>query len=267
MAILSETDLIKFSYQKGEDNFSGRFIIEPLLPGYGFTLGHALRRVLLSSLPGAAVCSAKIEGVSHEFSTLKGMKEDIIDLIFNLKNLRFRLEGDEPTVIKLEKKGAAVVRAKDFQSNPLVKFVDPQHYLATLDKNGKLIMEVNVKKGRGYEPTEQRKDEKLPLGTIAIDSIFTPVKKINYEVENTRVGGITNFDKLMIDITTDGSITPEEVFKTANQILIDHFSLISQRISAQETKKKEKRSPKEKKAPSKKSKKEIIKKSSKKARK
>lgn len=229
MSILSNTELLKVSYKQGKELFAGQFVLEPLLPGYGLTIGHALRRVLLSSLGGAAITSVRIDGVTHEFSTLPGLKEDIVEIILNLKSLRLRLEGDEPATLRLEKKGPGEVKAKDFQKNAVVKIVDENHHIATLDKNGKLVMEVSIKKGHGYEPVENRTEEKLPLGTIAIDSIFTPIKKIHYEVENTRVGGMTNYDKLTLEITTDGSITPTEAFSCANQILIEHFNLISER--------------------------------------
>ncbi|OGD67991.1 DNA-directed RNA polymerase subunit alpha [Candidatus Berkelbacteria bacterium RIFCSPHIGHO2_12_FULL_36_9] len=230
MSMMTDMESLKVNYQKGKDLSEGVFILEPLSPGYGQTIGHALRRVLLSSLTGAAIYSVKIEGVSHEFSTLNGIKEDIVDIILNLKSLRLRLEGDEPTVIKLDKKGPGVIKAKDFQNNPLVKIADLNHHIASLDKNGKLVLEATVKKGFGYEPVERRKDEKLPLGTIAIDSIFSPVKKINYEVENTRVGQMTNYDKLTLEITTDGSISVEEAFNSALKILIDHFTFIQSKI-------------------------------------
>lgn len=231
MSILSDTDLLKVSYLKGKDQSSGSFVLEPLSPGYGYTIGHSLRRVLLSSLEGAAISSVKIDGATHEFSTIAGVKEDIVDIVLNLKSLRLRLDGNEPTVLKIEKKGPGIVTAKDFDKNSLVTIVDPEHMIATLDKNAKFSMEVTVKKGRGYEPVEQRKEEKLPLGSIAIDSVFTPIKKINYEVENTRVEGMTNYDKLTLDITTDGSISPEEAFKSATQIIVEHFSLIGEMSS------------------------------------
>jgi DNA-directed RNA polymerase subunit alpha len=238
MPILPDSDLLKITTVKDKDQFTRKFVLEPLSPGYGLTIGHALRRVLLSSLTGAAINSVEIDGVSHEFSTIAGVKEDVIEMILNLKQIRFKLHGDEPTAIKLEKKGPGVVKAGDFAKNSLVEVINPEMQIATLDKNGKLVLKANIKKGRGYEPVERRKDEKIPLGTIAIDSIYTPVKKIHYAVENTRVGGMTNYDKVTFEITTDGTITPEEAFNTANQILIEHFNLISDRFNVKKESKK-----------------------------
>jgi len=231
MSILEDTNLLKINYQKNKDPYSGTFILEPLSPGYGLTIGHALRRVLLSSLSGAAVSSVKIEGANHEFSTLPGVSEDVIEIILNLKSLRFKLHSDEPVTLKLHKKGAGDVKAMDFEKNSQVEIIDPDQHIAHLDKNGKIDIEATVKTGRGYEPVEKRKDEKMPLGTIAVDAIYTPVKKIHYEVENTRVGGMTNYDKIILEITTDGTITPENAFKTANQILIEHYNHISQKMA------------------------------------
>lgn len=231
MPILTDTELLKINYLKGKDAFEGSFVIEPLMPGYGLTIGHALRRVLLSSLSGAAIHSVKIDGVAHEFSTLPGVKEDVIEIIMNLKNVNFELNGDESVTLKLEKKGAGVVRAKDFQKNSSIEIINTEAEIATLDSKGKISMEVVVKKGQGYEPVERRKEEKMPLGTIAVDSVFTPIKKIHYYVENTRVGGMTNYDKVTLNITTDGSITPEDALNTANKILIEHFTLISERTN------------------------------------
>ncbi|MCL5795501.1 MAG: DNA-directed RNA polymerase subunit alpha [Patescibacteria group bacterium] len=223
--ILPETELMKIKNESKEP-FKATFIFEPLAPGYGLTLGHALRRVLLSSLSGAAIYNVKIEGVTHEFSTLKNVKEDVIEIILNLKSLRVKLIGDESAVLKLSKKGPGVVTASDFSKNSQVEIIDPTHHIATLDKKGNLNIEVTIKKGTGYEPVEARKDEKLPLGTIALDSIFTPIKRIHYSVENTRVGDRTDFDKLTLNITTDGSIEPDIALKNACQILLDHFNII-----------------------------------------
>lgn len=239
MPILTDSDLLKITIVKEKDPFSRKFVLEPLSPGYGLTIGHALRRVLLSSLTGAAINSVEIDGVSHEFSTISGVKEDVIEMILNLKQIRFKLQGDDPVSIKLEKKGPGVVKAADFAKNSLVEIINPEMHIATLDKNGKLSLKVTIKKGRGYEPVERRKDEKIPLGTIAIDSIYTPVKKIHYAVENTRVGGMTNYDKVTFEITTDGTITPEDAFNTANQILIEHFNLIAERFNVKKESKKD----------------------------
>lgn len=230
MPILDNTSLLKATFIKGKDASTGKFIIDPLLPGYGMTVGHALRRVLLSSLGGAAITSVKIAGVTHEFSTITGVKEDVVEIILNLKSLRLSLLNDEPAILKLEKKGPGVVSAKDFQKNSSVKIIDENHHIATLDKSGKLSFEAVVKKGMGYEPVERRTEEKMELGSISVDSVFTPIKRIHYNVENTRVGGMTNYDKLTLEITTDGTVTPQEAFEKANQILIDHFSFILEQI-------------------------------------
>lgn len=224
--ILPETELSKLKVVK-KNPHEATFVIEPLSPGFGVTIGHALRRVLLSSLEGASIWSLKIEGVTHEFTSIKGVKEDMVEVILNLKTLRLKILGDDQAVLKLNKKGPGVVRAKDFTKNADVELVDPEHYIATLDKGGRLEIEATAKNGRGYIPTEARKDEKLPLGTIAVDANFTPIKKINYEVEATRVGARTDFDRLVLDITTDGTVEPERALQTACQILLDHYGLIA----------------------------------------
>ncbi len=223
---LPETNLLQIHQTDHEIN-SATFVLEPLSPGYGVTIGNSLRRVLLSSLSGAAISYIKIDGVTHEFSTIPGVKEDVVELILNLKGLRVKLHGDEPTTIILEATKAGEIKAKDFKANTSVEIVDPEYHITTLDKGGKLYLECFIEKGRGYLPTELKKDEKLPLGTIAIDSIFTPVKKVHYEVENTRVGRMTNFDKLTIDLTTDGTISPTEALEQASKVLVEHFGIIS----------------------------------------
>ncbi len=223
--ILPQTELLKIKTDKN-DAFSATFTFEPLAPGYGLTIGHALRRVLLASLEGAAVNTVKIEGATHEFASVDGVKEDVIEIIFNLKSLRLKVHGDETVTLKLNKKGPGIVTAADFAKNSDVEIMDPKHHIATLDKKGKLNMEVTVKKGRGYEPIEARGDEKMPLGTIAVDSVYTPIKKIHYDVENTRVGSQTDFDKLTLDITTDGTIEPEEALKKAAGIIADYVGVI-----------------------------------------
>ncbi len=223
--ILPETNLIQIKTMEKLGN-NGIFVIEPLSPGYGVTLGNALRRVLLSSLSGAAITSIQISGASHEFSTLPAVREDIVEIILNLKTLRFKLQGNDPVTLKLSVKGPKEVKASDFEKNSACEIVNTDTFIASLGKNGKLSMEVVVEKGRGYVPVEKRRDEKLPLGTIAVDSVFTPVKKIHYEVENTRVGGQTDFDKITLEISTDGSIDPEIALKTAAGILVEHCSLI-----------------------------------------
>ena len=224
---LPQTSLIQIkTLEKVNDR--GTFVIEPLSPGYGVTVGNSLRRVLLSSLEGAAITSCKIEGVNHQFSNLPGIKEDVVEIILNLKTLRFRFNSEEPVVLKLKAKGPKSVTAGDFETSPSCEIVNKNVHLATLGKTGKLNLEIVVAKGRGYVPVEKRKDEKLPIGTIAIDSIFTPVKKVHYEIENTRVGAETDFDKLTMEVTTDGSIDPEIALGRAAKILVEHFGLVDQ---------------------------------------
>lgn len=222
---LAETSLIQIRTIEKVEN-KGVFIIEPLSPGYGVTIGNSLRRILLSSLPGSAVTAVKIDGVTHQFSTISGVQEDVVTIILNLKSLRFNFNSEEPVTLKLSVKGPKQVTASDFSPNPACEIVNKDLFITTISKSAKLEMEITVDKGRGYIPVERRKDEKLPIGTIAIDSIFTPVKKVHYEVENTRVGGMVNFDKLTLEVTTDGSIDPEEALKIASKILVEHFSLV-----------------------------------------
>lgn len=222
---LPETELVKIKTIEQVDN-CGIFEIEPLSPGYGVTIGNSLRRILLSSLEGAAITSVKIEGATHQFATLPKVKEDIVEIILNLKTLRFKMTSNEPAVLKLQVKGPKDVTASDFAENADCQVVNTDAYIASVGKGGALKMEITVAHGRGYVPIERRKDEKLPIGTISVDSIFTPVKKVHYEVDNTRVGGMTNFDKLMMEITTDGSIEPSVALGTAAKILVEHFSLV-----------------------------------------
>ncbi len=209
------------------DGFYASFLIEPLAPGYGMTLANSLRRVLLASLPGAGITSVRIDGATHEFSTIEGVNEDVVELILNLKNVRLKMMTDGPVTLILDKKGPGNVTAADFKKNPDVEIMNPELHLAMLDKKGKLSLEVTCEKGRGYVTTEMRREDKLPLGTIAIDTIFAPIKKVHYNVENTRVGRMTNFDKISLDITTDGTIDPLDAVKQASQILIDHFSILA----------------------------------------
>jgi len=240
---LPETSLIQIKTIEKVDN-KGVFVIEPLSPGYGVTIGNSLRRILLSSLSGSAVTSVKIDGVTHQFSTIPGVQGDVVAIILNLKTLRFKFNSEEPVVLKLSAKGAKNITAADFNTNPACEIVNKETFIASLSKSAKLEMEITVDKGRGYIPVERRKDEKLPIGTIAIDSIFTPVKKVHYEIENTRVGVTVNFDKLTMEITTDGSIDPEEALKISSKILVEHFGLVEAACETptlvKETSKKEK---------------------------
>jgi len=212
---------------KDKTNNSARFEIEALYPGYGITIGNSLRRVILSSLPGAAITQAKIKGVQHEFSTISGVLEDVVTIIMNLKQLRFKIYSDEPQKATLKVKGEKKIKASDFQFSSQVELVNKSSHIASLtDKKSELDIEIQIKKGVGYEPVERRKKQgKLEIGAIPIDAIFTPIKRVNYKVENMRVGERTDFDRLYLDIVTDGTITPEEAFWQSSKILVDHFSL------------------------------------------
>lgn len=203
------------------------FAIEPLYPGYGMTVGNALRRVLLSSLPGAAITHVKIEGVSHEFSTLPYVKEDMVDIILNIKMIRLKMHGEGPVTVNLNVTGAKKVTAGDISANSDVEVINSDQIIATLtDKAAKLDIEFTVEKGRGYIPVEQREKEKRNIGQIAIDAIFTPLKNVNFTTQNVRVGQMTNYDKLLLDITTDGSITPSDALKASAEIMVEHFKFI-----------------------------------------
>lgn len=202
--------------------------IEPCFPGYGTTLGNALRRVLLSSLAGAAVTAVNIKGVTHEFSTVPGVKEDIVELLLNLKRLRFKLHGTEETKVTLKVKGEKKVKAKDIKATSDVEIVNGEADIATITtKDAELEMELTIQSGRGYVPVENMDNKKLTLGTIAVDAIFTPVRNVNFNVENVRVGQMTNYDKLVLSISTDGSISPQEALQIASQMLVDHFKHIA----------------------------------------
>jgi len=203
------------------------FVIESLYPGYGITVGNALRRVLLSSLSGAAATRVNIKGVQHEFSTLSGVMEDVINICLNLKKLRFKLYGDEPQRARLKVHGERNVIASDFELPSQIELVNKDLHIATItDKKVDLEMEILVQKGVGYEPREMREKEKLDIGQISLDAIYTPVRNVNYRVENMRVGERTDFDRLFITIKSDGTISPEQALIEATKILINHFSLI-----------------------------------------
>lgn len=214
---------------KKEENRS-IFEIDGCYPGYGMTLGNAFRRVLLSSLPGAAITSVKIKGVSHEFSTIPHVLEDVIHIILNLKQIRFKVNSPEslPLRIELKASGEKEVKAKEIKLSSEIEIINKDAHIATLtDKKAKIEIEIEIHSGLGYVPVEQRKKEKLEIGAIAVDAIFSPIKKINYEIENMRVGDRTDFNRLIIDIETDGSITSEEAFEKAANILVDHFALFA----------------------------------------
>lgn len=214
----------------GENERKATLTVEPCFHGYGTTLGNALRRVLLSSLPGAAVTAVKIKGVQHEYSPLSGVKEDVLELVLNLKALRLRCYSDEPVRLALRHKGEGKVTAADIEATSDVEIVNPDLHICTAtDKKTDLEFEIFVGRGRGYATTEERAKEKSELGVIAIDALFSPVREVGYRVENVRVGRITNYDKLVMDIETDGAILPADALDQSLRILIDHFNLILNR--------------------------------------
>jgi DNA-directed RNA polymerase subunit alpha len=206
---------------------SATFVVEPLHSGYGMTLGNSLRRVLLSSIAGAAATSFKIEGVSHEFTTVPGVKEDVVDVMLNLKGIRFRVYGDDVQTLRIVKSGKGVVTAKDIQTNADVEVVNPDHVIATIDDaKGKLTMDLTVEVGRGYRTIEEGTARKAS-DMIALDAIFSPVLRVRYKVENTRVGQMTDLDKLLITVDTDGSITPRDAFEEASAILVNQYTALA----------------------------------------
>jgi DNA-directed RNA polymerase subunit alpha len=217
-----------------ETESKGSFSIEPLFPGYGSTLGNALRRVLLSSLEGAAVDWVEVEGVQHEFSTIANVKEDLTEILLNLKLLRFKLATDTAEVTLTVKKGGVVTGA-DFHANSDCEVVNKDQVIAHLSTGANLTMRLGVKRGRGYEPVEKKEDRARTVGIIALDSIFSPVVSVAYRVENTRVGQMTNFDKLLLDVTTDGSIMPSDAVMKAAQILTEQYQSISGMVAEPET--------------------------------
>ena len=211
-----------------EDGTYGKFVVEPLERGYGTTLGNCMRRILLSSLPGAAVTSVKIDGILHEFSTIPGVKEDVTEIILNLKKLAVRLNGDNTKRVIINAVGPKVVTAADIIGDSEMEIFNPELHIATLEENATLVMEINLARGRGYVPADQNKTESTPISVIPVDSIYTPVRKVNYTVENTRVGQVTDFDRLILEIWTDGSITPEEGVSIGAKIMQEHLNLYIQ---------------------------------------
>ncbi|GAA0177900.1 DNA-directed RNA polymerase subunit alpha [Clostridium sediminicola] len=208
-----------------DDGIYGKFVIEPLERGYGTTLGNALRRILLSSLPGAAANSIKIDGVLHEFSTVKGCKEDVSQIILNIKTLSMKLNDEGSSTVYIDAQGPCEVTAGDITTDGSVEVVNKDLHIATLDDDGRLYMEINVSRGRGYVTQSKNKQDDMPIGTIPVDSIYTPVKKVNFTVENTRVGQITDYDKLTLEVWTNGTMMPEETISLSAKILIEHFKL------------------------------------------
>lgn len=234
---------------KKEGN-QGTFEISPLMPGYGATIANPLRRVLLSSLEGAAVTSVKIKGVDHEFTTVPGVMEDIIQIILNVKRIRFKLFSDGPVKLSLHIKGEKEVSAADIKTTSDVEVINPEQHIATLsDKKADFEMELDIEKGVGYVPVEQRQKDKLAIGVIAVDAIFSPVRMVNFAIDNVRVGQRIDFNRIIIDIETDGSIEPEEALKKAAEILINHFGTIgSVEVSEKKEEKPKKKATKKKKA-------------------
>ena len=210
------------------DERNGVFVIEPLDRGFGYTFGNSLRRVLLSSLEGAAVTSVKIEGVAHEFTTLQGVREDVTDIILNLKNLICRLEGDSPEVeVRLEKKGSGPVKASDIAAPADLEILNPELEIANLSDKGRLDIILTIGRGRGYVPAELNREPEQSIGVIPVDSIFSPVRRVSYEVEAARVGQRTDYDKLRLDVTTDGSLDPRDAIAQAAEILIRQLAIFT----------------------------------------
>ena len=214
------------SLHPSEDASYGKFVVEPLERGYGTTLGNSLRRVLLSSLPGVAVTSVKIEGILHEFSTIPGVKEDVTEIILNIKSLIAKINGDGPKVVYIEAEGPCEVTAGSIKCDSEVEILQPEMHIATLGEGARLFMEITLDKGRGYVPAERNKQLMQPvIGVIPVDSIYTPVNKVNYTVENTRVGQITDYDKLSLEVWTNGTISAEEAVSLAAKVITDHLRL------------------------------------------
>ncbi len=203
----------------------GKFVVEPLERGFGITLGNSLRRVLLSSLPGVAVSSVKIDGVLHEFSTIPGVREDVTEIVLNLKDLCIKMHGTGPKKVIVEAAGACEVTAGDMIVDSDIEVINPQLHLATLDEGARLYMEIILESGRGYVPADRNKRPDMPIGQIAVDSIFTPIRKVNFTVEDTRIGQITDYDKLNLEVWTDGTIKPDEAVSLAAKILTEHLAL------------------------------------------
>ena len=210
------------------DGRYGKFVVEPLERGFGTTLGNSLRRILLSSLPGVAVTSVKIDGVVHEFSTIEGVKEDVTEIVLNLKGVSAKIYGDGPKTVRVEAVGPCEVTAGSIKQGDDLEILNPEWHIASLVENGKIVMEITFDKGRGYVPADRNKQaivEKNDISTLPVDSIYTPVLKVNYAVENTRVGQITDYDKLTMEVWSDGTITAQEALSLAARVLIEHLNL------------------------------------------
>ena len=240
------------SAELSQDGRYGKFVAEPLDRGFGTTLGNSIRRVLLSSLPGVAVISVKIDGIQHEFSTVPGVKEDVTELILNIKGVTAKLHGEGPKTVRIDAQGECEITAGDIICDSEVEILEPDMYIATVNKGGQLSMEIQLQKGQGYVPADRNKAielDKAPIGTIAVDSIYTPVLKVNYTVENTRVEQITDYDKLTMEVWTDGTISAKEAISLAAKILnrqLNHFVDLSDETFAAEILEKKEDSGKEK---------------------
>ncbi|MBM7550317.1 DNA-directed RNA polymerase subunit alpha [Peptoniphilus gorbachii] len=208
-----------------ESGLYGKFVVEPLEAGFGITIGNSLRRVLLSSLPGAAVSFINIRGVEHEFDTIPGVLEDVPEIVLNIKSIVLKMTEDEPVKLIIEKKGKGEIKACDIELQPHVSVINPDQHIATLNEDADFYLEMMVEKGRGYEPSELKKDEITEIGIIPMDSNFTPVEKVNWKVENTRVGQRTDYDRLILEVTTDGSMKADEATSLAAKILTEHLEL------------------------------------------
>jgi DNA-directed RNA polymerase subunit alpha len=211
--------------EMSDDYSFGKFVVEPLERGYGTTLGNSLRRILLSSLPGVAVTSIKIDGVLHEFSTVPGVAEDVTEIILNIKQLALKMHGDNNKIIKIDVQGEKEITAGDIICDADIEIINPDLHIATLGEGHRFYMEMTVEKGRGYQTSEKNKQPGQPIGIIPVDSIFTPVKKVNYIIENTRVGQVTDFDKLVLEVWTNGTIKPDEAISFGAKILSEHLKL------------------------------------------
>ncbi len=225
----------KINYQKSKEDNRGVVTVEPFYPGYGMTLGNSLRRVLLSSLPGSAVVGVKVKGASHEFSTLPHVKEDVLEIILNLKQLRLKILGEEEQKLELEVTGKKKVTASDIKKNSQVEIFNPDLELANIsDAGGSLNMEITVANGRGYQPVEQKEKKNEDIGFIEVDAVYSPVLKVGIDVENIRIGKMTNWDKLILDITTDGTLDPKEAFDQSVDVLVDQFQALQSGDSNEE---------------------------------
>lgn len=209
------------------DKFSSKFVIEPLFPGYGATIGNAIRRVLLSSIPGTSITSFKVEGVSHEFSSVPHVKEDMVEIMLNLKTVKIKSHSTEPVIVKINKKGPGEVTAADFEKNSNIEIIDPTIHIANLDNKAKFELEATVEFDRGFRSTEDAESSNGQIGNIVIDASFSPIERVKMAIENTRVGRMTNYDKVILEVYTNGSVDAKDAMIDASNVLIDHFKEIA----------------------------------------